>query len=124
MTPRRINIALALVFLALLCTAIAASYYKYVVLRDFESVFYVPCEEGEEGCFISLYDCEEGDDVADCAYVYKALIVNQGLLDDACVPDDGECLAAICSDSPEQCQTVSCNDPTASHYQLYDECAE
>ena len=123
MNTRKINVALILVFLALLVVAIAASYYKYVVLRDFESVFYIPCEEEEEGCFVNTYDCEEGMDLADCGYIYKALIVNQGLLDASCTPDDGECLAEVCTNAPDQCKTVYCEDTAASHYQLSDECS-
>ena len=123
MPTGKINLVYTLIFLALLCTAIGASYYKYVVLRDFESVFYIPCQEGEKDCFSNTYDCKEGDDTASCAFVYKAVIVNQSILDTACKSDNGECLTEICTNSPDQCKTIMCTDPQKNHYQLSDECA-
>lgn len=123
MLTGKINLIYTLIFLTLLCTAIGASYYKYVVLRDFESIFYIPCEEGEENCFINTADCAEGADIAECSFVYKVIVINQSILDDTCKPDDGECLNEICLKSAEQCTTIRCTAPKASHYQLLDECS-
>jgi len=52
--------------LALLVISVAASYYKFVVLGAYETLFYVECGEGEEGCFSTLAYCEEGQSEEEC----------------------------------------------------------
>ncbi len=109
-------------FLLLLTVSIAASYYKYVVLGAYETLFYVECGEGEEGCFSTLAYCEEGQSEEDCAYIYKVYVVEQNTLDSMCQVDEGECLEQICSEAGP-CKTLYCTDQTAANYGIFDECS-
>lgn len=102
---------------------IGASYYKFVVLRDFETVFYTDCDEGETGCFINNDDCVSGESELDCAHKYKAYVVKQSDIDSVCTSDDGECLLEICS-VKNACEVINCKSSNASVYGITDECNE
>lgn len=116
---RRHTIVLLLV--ALIVVAVSASYYKYVVLADFTTIFYSECDPTSEICFISTYSCEE-EQTPECLYHYKIYAVNQNKIDDICDIDDGSCLEEFCSTG--ECTTLYCGDPEAANYTLQDECSE
>ncbi len=121
--PKKLYEKVFLTFFAvLLVVPISASYYKYVVLGAYETLFYIECSEDEEGCFSTLAYCEEGQSEEECSYIYKVYVVEQNTIDSMCQVDEGECLEQICSDG-ESCKTLYCTDSSASKYGILDECS-
>lgn len=117
-----VKLALYVSLSIIVILSLGASFYKYVVLSDYESLFYIACEEGESDCFYTLAYCEADMDPEECAYTYKVYAVKQNTLDNNCEVDEGECLEEICSDA-DQCKIIYCTSPNALNYELFDECA-
>ena len=115
MTSKRIAVMITL--------AASASFYRYVVLGDFESVFYISCDENYSACFKNTNACTENDPESECAYYYKAYVINQGHLDTECTSDDGDCLKTFCEKS-NSCSEVTCDSNEAAYYNLTDNCVE
>ena len=112
-----------LFLLVLLVLTVSTSYYKFIVLGDFNSLFYVTCTGDTTECYVNTDSCAEGDDISECGYYYEAYVINQGEIDNVCTPDDGSCVKSFCSNSG-LCTIVVCDSDKSSYYGLTDSCSE
>lgn len=116
-----ISIALIGLFIILVATVVAASYYRYVVLEDFLVYAQVSCDPDSESCFV--YECapEDGCDPEEPYYFYKVIYKDAAAIE-ACDPwsEDG-CQELTC-EAGEACEIVECSLENMASYQELDYC--
>lgn len=92
--------------LPLLILALAASYYRFMVLNAFEVVYEAECDPYSEQCFAW---CE--DEACTDIYYYKYVSRQVSDIHRLCGPDITDCEAALfCTDEEEMCSIDYCVD--------------
>ncbi|MFM2374142.1 MAG: hypothetical protein RLZZ234_137 [Candidatus Parcubacteria bacterium] len=122
---KNIIIALIVVFVVFATTS---TFYKYAMLRDYTTVFYVPCDPGISSCFTDTSAC---DVVADGACESFFAIANvSGRIESHCNPDDGSCLVALCAENAEienpqvQCEQIFCSEESLAKLEIDSSCSQ
>jgi hypothetical protein len=113
------------VFSLLIVGSIAATYYRYFIVRDYMIEAQADCDPSSEACFVTVCDPESeecsGDPEQDTTYY--AVIHRNARNIPLCDPSDEGCDALVCPEGEADCsidfcdpQTVPegtvCNDPT------------
>ena len=106
--------------LVLIVLTFCSGFYKYYILKDFNSVFLVECKESDTNFFQNFDACENEQSLGDCVFSYKAYKINQGSLI-SCTPDDGSCVIDVCT-TTKKCKIIDCLSAIADDLELYDEC--
>jgi hypothetical protein len=117
---------LLVAFVFLIVLAVSASYYKFVVLRDFVIEAQVDCDPTSESCFV--WECDPGieDECTgieeDDTWYYKIAHRNAKNIP-LCNTDDETCLPFTCPDEGEaQCDEILCSETTLIKYNLEGAC--
>lgn len=119
---------LTITLLPLLVLALSASYYRFVVLKDYMVTYEAECDPYTEQCFIYCEDeeCEE-------IFYYKYLTRQASEIYLQCGSDITECEAATscseeiacevtyCEDDPENCEDLDDIDQEADPEEFYNE---
>jgi len=115
---------LLLIFITALVTlTVAASFYKYVIKADFNSLFFLDCNPEQETCFLDDSSCDLNQYKTDCVAYYKVVAVAQGIIDTVCVEnDDGTCIETFCSNE-NACKNIQCGSFLSNRYKLTDQCS-
>ena len=111
----------ALILVTLISVSFSASYYKYVILADFETIFYTECDPDTESCFVSDDSCTGDEPGENCVEYFKAVIVDQGEIDSMCTDWDTGCLQSFCTSA--HCKTITCEDSRAEYYKISNACS-
>lgn len=132
--PKRTSKILLVVFATIIALSIAASFYRFFILRDYTIESQIGCDPYSEACFIYICDpsAEEctGDPVADTSY-YKLLdrkarytpLCNpndEGCHPLNCEPNEPGCVVKLCDADLAKEENTECTDPIeylASHPQ-------
>src|SRR3989344_4651117 len=116
-----------LVFFLLIVGSVAATYYRYVVARDYIIQSETDCDPYTEACFVYVCDPEAGeectgDPIEDTSY-YKLINRNakhipscdpaeEGCDVWVCPPGEADCSFTLCDEAAAEDGAV-CNDPIA-----------
>ncbi len=102
----------------LIVLSVGATYYRYVVARDYFVTFEAPCDPEVESCF--LYECDPEAVDAECSgdpaedtYYYKNMQKKAYALRN-CVGDPGGCVEATCAEGEEDCMEIQCGSLNAN----------
>ncbi len=103
---------LFLVFFIVLAGSVLATYYKYIVIRDYIIEAQINCDQTMEACFISVCDPDNGEECAgnlqeDITY-FKILHRNAKNIP-ICDPEAAGCLASSCQSMEEDCFVTLCD---------------
>lgn len=105
-----------LVFFLLIAGSVAATYYRYIVARDYIIEAEADCDPYTEACFTYVCDPEAGeectgDPVEDTSY-YKLIHRNAKNIP-LCDPAEEGCEALVCPPDEEGCEIVFCDPAIA-----------
>ncbi len=104
--------AFFVLLVALFISAVAISYYKYFMIKDFVVQAETECDPTEEKCFIWICDPTEeecaGDPEEDTWY-YKYIMKKAYLLPDCDIFYDEDCPSPVCNEF-EDCEEIFCED--------------
>lgn len=105
-----------LVFFLLIAGSVAATYYRYIVARDYIIEAEADCDPYTEACFTYVCDPEageecSGDPVEDTSY-YKVINRNAKHIP-LCDPAAEDCDALICPPGEAECEVIFCDPATA-----------
>ena len=115
--PRAGKIFFAVFFL-LIIGSVAATYYRYIIARDYIVEAEAECDPTTEDCFV--WECdpsstEEGEacagDPEEDVWYYTILRRNAKNVP-LCDPNDEDCDALTCPEGEEECEIVYCTDET------------
>jgi hypothetical protein len=88
----------------LLIGLILASYYRFMVLRDYYVAYEVSCDPHTQDCFIG---CE--DDACEVSYSYALIERKASVVYDLCGNDIIDCIKAdFCMDDEPECNVTMC----------------
>lgn len=101
-----------LVFSFLLIGSVLATYYRYIIVKDYVIEAQVSCDPMVEKCFILVCDSESGEECTgnseeDTSY-YKLLHRNAKNIP-LCDPQESDCLVSVCQAGEEDCRVVFCD---------------
>lgn len=101
----------------LVVLSVGATYYRYIVARDYFVTFEAPCDPEGESCF--LYECDPSVEGAECSenpedntYYYKNIQKKAYALQ-SCVGNLGDCLEATCVEGERDCMEMQCGSVNA-----------
>lgn len=105
-----------LVFFLLIAGSVAATYYRYIVARDYIIEAEADCDPYTEACFTYVCDPEAGeectgDPTEDTSY-YKSINRNAKNIP-LCDPAEEGCEALVCPPDEEGCEIIFCDPATA-----------
>ena len=99
------------VFGILLAVSVCATFYRYVIKKDYIIMAHVKCDPQVESCFYT--PCEGADCPAQIDY-YK--IINKKAFNIAlCDPNVEGCNPLVCKDGEKDCTIISCSTSTISN---------
>lgn len=103
---------LFLVFSVVLVSSVLATYYRYIVMKDYIIEAQVNCDPMVEACFVLVCDPENGEECTgnpeeDTSY-YKILHRNAKYIP-LCDPQAADCLVASCQSAEEDCSVTFCD---------------
>ncbi len=104
MMDKKSKILLA-TFLVLLVLSVGASFYRYIIARDYIIEAQVECDPTMESCFISTEDQS----------AYK-LIHKKAKDIPLCDPQQQGCDALTCEPGQANCQIITCDESLAQSY--------
>ena len=96
------------VFVVALIISVGATYYRYVVKRDYIIFAHVECDPKVESCF--YIPCEEGDIEcvpADIEYYKK--INKKAFNIKLCDSENPDCKPLVCQPNEADCEIISCS---------------
>jgi len=114
------------VFFTLIVGSVFATYYRYVMVRDYIIEAEAPCDPYSESCFVYVCDSEAGEECTgdpeeDTSY-YKVIHRNAKNIP-LCDPNDEDCEALVCPVGEADCEIslcdpeveedIECSDPVA-----------
>ncbi len=97
------------VFVIALILSVGATYYRYVIKRDYIIFAHAPCDPKTESCF--YVPCEEGDTEcipADIEYYKK--INKKAFNIELCDSESPDCKPLVCKDGEKDCKIASCTE--------------
>jgi hypothetical protein len=112
---------LVVVFFVLVFLSIAASYYRFFIIRDYTIHVQAPCDPTVEKCFV--YECDDslgectGDPATDVTY-YKLLDRSAQNMP-TCNPNEGACEAYVCPENEMGCTIATCDEALAESEGVY-----
>ncbi|TAK83186.1 MAG: hypothetical protein EPO09_21335 [Aquabacterium sp.] len=103
-----------LVFGLLIAASVAASYYRYIVRRDYIVQAQADCDPATEKCFVHTCDpatetCA-GDAAKDTSY-YQIIRRNAKHIP-LCDPSAEDCAAYVCPEGERDCSITLCDEAT------------
>lgn len=105
-----------LVFFLLIAGSVAATYYRYIVARDYIIEAEADCDPYTEACFTYVCDPEAGEectgDPAEDTSYYKLIQRNAKNIP-LCDPDEEGCEALVCPPGEAECEITFCDPATA-----------
>jgi hypothetical protein len=97
------------VFVGALIISVGATYYRYVVKRDYIIFAHAPCDPEMESCF--YYPCEEGDTECSPADVeYYKKINKKAYNIELCDSESPDCQPLVCQENEADCEIISCSE--------------
>lgn len=105
-----------IVFFLLITGSVAATYYRYIVERDYIIQAEADCDPYTEACFVYVCDPEAGEectgDPAEDTSYYKLIERNAKNIP-LCDPNDETCDVLTCPEGEEDCAITLCDPVTA-----------
>lgn len=104
------------VFFSLIIAAVAITYYKYFISRNYYIEAEADCDPVAEKCFI--YQCDPAED-SECSedpaeqISYYKIIKKKAYLIPLCDPNSEDCPALAC-EAGEDCEEILCSPETAT----------
>ncbi len=93
--------------------SLTASYYKYLVLQDYQVEMQIDCDPSTESCFVWECDPEVEDECTgipeEDIWYYKYFYRNTSNIPQ-CDPESEDCEALTCSEDEEGCYEVTCHN--------------
>jgi hypothetical protein len=102
------------VFVIALIISVGATYYRYVVKRDYIIFAHAPCDPKIESCF--YYECEEGD--AECEIEYYKKIEKKAFNIELCDSENPDCQPLVCEPNEADCEITSCTEENVEDGEL------
>ena len=112
-----------LIVIALIFLSIGATFYRYVIKKDYIIEAKVDCDPYREPCFVwncdPLSEEEEGErctgDEEDDIWYYKIIKKNAGRIS-FCAEGDEECEPFFCGENEPDCEFVFCNEENREEF--------
>jgi hypothetical protein len=111
---------LFIVLILLLIASVGATFYRYMIQKDYLIFAHVECNPQEESCF--YYPCEEGDSECDpTAIEYYKKITKKAFNIEICNTEDEDCNPLVCKNGEKDCEITTC---TVDNIEEGESCSE
>lgn len=106
-----------IVFGLLIIGSVSASYYRFMIAKNYIIEAEKECDPYSEACFVYVCDPEAGEectgDPEEDTWYYK-LIRRKAKNIPLCDPNDENCDVLTCQEGEEECEETLCNDAVLS----------